>query len=376
MVKLNIGGKEKEISTNLYPMSQMRSVDPDHWYVDVFDALPIYKYFVEINRVDEDEDFDIYQVIFNDLAATGDFEVLLYEFTKSDSSKDDEDDSNKPENSDIEASKYILVSKTEPIMLAYDYEGINIISHLGVDKVKDIYEKYLKKYDQDDDSVKCYVIVKESELYLDDFKVDVKGDLDYDLYNDGFEDVHQSIVKSIEEDKNGLYLLYGTPGTGKSTYIKHLIAECESEKRKFVYVPSKVFEDFTDPSILPFLLRHRGCVFIIEDCEGLITVDDGERSDGIADLLNMTDGILADALNIKIICTFNTDYEKIDEALLRPGRCKCKYEFELLDKDKANRAAEKFGLGKVDKDISLAELFNPEVEFTNKKKKKLGFKVD
>ena len=122
-------------------------------------------------------------------------------------------------------------------------------------------------------------------------------------------------------------------------------------------------------------MRNRGNVFIIEDCENLVTVDEGIRSDGITDLLNMTDGLLSDALNIKIICTFNTDYEKIDDALLRPGRCRCKYEFDLLDKDRANKVAEKFNLQKVDKDISLAELFNPEESFVEEKKRRIGFNV-
>ena len=79
------------------------------------------------------------------------------------------------------------------------------------------------------------------------------------------------------------------------------------------------------------------------------------------------------ALNIKIICTFNTDYSKIDEALLRPGRCRCKYEFTPLDKNKANKVAEKLALKKVDKDVTLAELFNPEMEFKDEKKRKIGF---
>jgi hypothetical protein len=261
-------------------------------------------------------------------------------------------------------------------VIYYDCDGLYISSYLGVDKINEVFEKYLKQYDQEDDKVKCYVIVKDPDMYLDNFDIKLNGELDFDLYNDGFDEIHKNIVNSIENDENGLYLLYGKPGTGKSTYIRHLIKECGTDKRRFVYVPSGLFEDFTDPGILPFLLRNKGCVFIIEDCEGLVTIDGGGRSEGITDLLNMTDGLLADALNIKIICTFNTDYEKIDDALLRPGRCRCKYEFELLDVEKANKVAKKFGLKEVDDDISLAELFNPEIEFKDKKKKKLGFDVD
>ena len=381
MVKVNIGNTVKEVGNNLYAMSQMKCVDQDHWYMEIFDALPVYRYSMDINRIDEDEDFDIYNVIFNDLVASGDFVPLSYDYGKLNYGKTKprcEESVEESNTEKIETNRFILVSNKEPVMIYLDFEMINVVSHLGTDKIEEVVNKYLKKYDQEDDRVKCYVIVKDPDLYLDNFNVDIEGKLDFDLYNDGFEEAHKSIVNSILKDKNGLYLLYGKPGTGKSTYIRHLISECETDKRKFIYVPSKLFEDFTDPAILPFLLRNRGCVFVIEDCEDLITVDDGERSDGISDLLNMTDGILADALNIKIICTFNTDYHKIDEALLRPGRCKCKYEFELLDKDRANKVAEKLGLKKVDKDVSLAELFNPEIEYTSesKKKKKIGFNVN
>ena len=368
----------RRLKNRLFIKPPTYNVDPGYMYMDIYGKFPIYKYSLEINREDEDEAFDIYDVVFKDLVKTGKFEVITYEYNKE--AKKDPDEKPHPENEHHQKEKTVFVDKCylakkdEPVMVCYEYGTLMIYSHLSVNKCEEIYDTYIKKYDQEDNNVKCYVVVKDPQMYLDSFNIKMKDDLDFDLYNEGFDEVHDSIVKSIKEDKNGLYLFYGEPGTGKTTYIRHLIKECGTEKRKFVYVPGQLFENFTDPSILPFLFDNRGCVYIIEDCENLVTVDDGVRSDGISDLLNMTDGLLSDALDIKIICTFNTDYDKIDDALLRPGRCRCKYEFELLEKSRANKVAKKLGLKKVDKDVSLAELFNPELEFTEqKKKRRIGF---
>lgn len=374
-MKVKIGNASRELTNNLFVKSSTYGVDAGYWYGEVFGTLPIYKYYVEVHRINEDEDFDIYNVIYNDLVASGDFEPLNYEYNKNIKKRRGPAPKHVKGN-EIYVDRFYLVHRTDPVMVYYEYGELFVMTHIGTDLIDSVMEKFLGKYNQDDESIKCYIIVKEPDLYLDNFNIDLKGKLDFDMYNEGFENIHKSIVKSIEEDKNGLYLLYGSPGTGKSTYIRHLIQECGTEKRKFVYVPSGLFEDFTDPGILPFLLRNRGCVFIIEDCENLVTVDEGGRSEGITDLLNMTDGLLADALNIKIICTFNTDYEQIDPALLRPGRCRCKYEFELLKKDRANKVAEKLNLQKVENDVSLAELFNPDIEFEDVKKKKIGFNVE
>ena len=383
MAELKLGNITKQISNNLFVNANTRAIDPCYWYMELFDKIPVYQFYMEVHRSDADEKIDIYNVIFNDLISSGEFEPMLYEYNKSKKKEkessmafiNDDEDSTVWDDKDIYTSRFYLVSKNEPLMIYYEYENLNIITHLGTEAIDNVVEKYIKKYNQDNDKVKCYAIVKDPDMYLNDFDIELDGDLDYDMYNEGFEEVHKRIVHSIEKDKNGLYLLYGKPGTGKSTYIRHLIKECGTEDRKFIYVPCKLFDALTDPTSLNFLMRNRGNVFIIEDCENLVTVDDDIRSDGITDLLNMTDGLLSDALNIKIICTFNTDYDKIDEALLRPGRCRCKYDFDLLDKDRANKVAEKFKIQKVDKDISLAELFNPEETFVEEKKKRIGFNV-
>lgn len=383
MAELKLGNITKQISNNLFVNANTRAIDPCYWYMELFDRIPVYQFYMEVHRSDADEKIDIYNVIFNDLISSGEFEPMLYEYNKSKKKEkessmaflNDDEDSTVWDDKNIYTSRFYLVSKNEPLMIYYEYDNLNIITHLGTEAIDNVVEKYIKKYNQDNDKVKCYAIVKDPDMYLNDFDIELDGDLDYDMYNEGFEEVHKRIVHSIEKDKNGLYLLYGKPGTGKSTYIRHLIKECGTEDRKFIYVPCKLFDALTDPTSLNFLMRNRGNVFIIEDCENLVTVDDDIRSDGITDLLNMTDGLLSDALNIKIICTFNTDYEKIDEALLRPGRCRCKYDFDLLDKDRANKVAEKFKIQKVDKDISLAELFNPEETFVEEKKKRIGFNV-
>jgi SpoVK/Ycf46/Vps4 family AAA+-type ATPase len=206
---------------------------------------------------------------------------------------------------------------------------------------------------------------------MEPFEIKLKGELDFGLYNEGFEEINKEIVRSIKEDDNGLYILHGDAGTGKTTYIRHLIKQLKNNK-KFVYVPSNLVNDITSPQFLSFLMGNRNCVFVIEDCENLVVTKNNTRSSAVADMLNMSDGLLADALNIKFICTFNTNEKNIDNALLRPGRCRMKYDFGKLKKERAIEAAKKLGLKEPDKDISLAELFSGENKFVEEKKK-IGF---
>lgn len=181
------------------------------------------------------------------------------------------------------------------------------------------------------------------------------------LYNDSFLKEDKKISEFIEKDEeSGLVILHGEKGTGKSTYIKHLI-NAHPEK-KFVYVPSNLVNLLGDPGFGSFLTTLNNHTIILEDCENVIADRKSNvlsYGSAVSLLLNMTDGILADDLNIKFICTFNDDMKNIDPALLRKGRCVSKYEFTPLSKEKAEALLKEKGIeAHIEKDLTLADIFH------------------
>ena len=193
-------------------------------------------------------------------------------------------------------------------------------------------------------------------------------------YNDDFLPVYDRLGKFLTEDETGLVLLYGECGTGKTSIIYDLISKYPNH---YIIVPSLLSTRIAEPEFITFLMAYSDSVFILEDCEQLLMdrEDIGPNS-GISAILNMSDGLAAKACNIKFICTFNADIDKIDSALLRKGRCKAKYEFTKLDKEKVDALNKKYNLGlKKIEPLTLAEIYNAdESDYSeNKSIKKIGF---
>jgi len=98
----------------------------------------------------------------------------------------------------------------------------------------------------------------------------------------------------------------------------------------------------------------------------------------VSNILNMTDGVLGDCLNIQIIATLNTTREKLDTALLRKGRLIAEHEFKALTEDEASKVFKSIGIDKkVDKPLTLTEIYNHEEEDLAEKdqpKKFIGFR--
>lgn len=177
-------------------------------------------------------------------------------------------------------------------------------------------------------------------------------DLDVN-YGYGFQEFHTQLMQRFSTSSKGLVLFHGQPGTGKTYYIRHLLRQMAASNKRVIYMPPNMVDHLVDPTFMTFLINilkqwssgGKSCVLLIEDAEPLLAKrQEGVRIQGVTNLLNMTDGLLNDMLNIQIICTFNVDLRKLDSALLRPGRLIARKEFKALSELDANLLAQRLGI--------------------------------
>ena len=237
-----------------------------------------------------------------------------------------------------------------------------------VEKLTEELKKFYKKPILPPNNV--YTVAYDNGFYLN--KLPTKDFAELDIlknYNTDFIAENEIIKKFVEADnESGLIILHGDKGTGKSTYIRHLISSYP--EKKFVYIPANLVNILSQPNFSSFLMTLQEHIIILEDCEEAIKDRKANGSPAaVSLLLNMTDGLLSDGLGLKFICTFNDDVKNIDTALLRRGRLVSKYEFKPLVAEKANALLEelygdKFDNGEyeisptTDKDLSLADIYH------------------
>lgn len=88
----------------------------------------------------------------------------------------------------------------------------------------------------------------------------------------------------------------------------------------------------------------------------------------------MSDGFPADFLNLCIFCTFNTELDNIDPALLRKGRLKGMFEFKPLEQEQVETLAGVLGVNsKLNGPVTIAELCNEQGVKFQYQKKSVGF---
>lgn len=173
-----------------------------------------------------------------------------------------------------------------------------------------------------------------------------------------------------------ILLLIGPPGTGKTTFIRGLLAHRNCSA--IVTYDAGILEK-----------DHFFAKFIEDDAEVMVLEDSDaflkSRSDGntmMHRFLNVGDGLVTTKGKKMIFSTNLPSIRDIDSALVRPGRCFDIVTFDQLNVEQANNLANKLGAklpvrprGKETEPYSIAEVFNQQSENTSKSQanRKVGF---
>lgn len=179
------------------------------------------------------------------------------------------------------------------------------------------------------------------------------------FYNDDFLPVHKLIIEKLSMEKGkGIVLLHGLPGTGKTTYLRHLIC---CLKKRILFVSPAVAGNLMNPEFIDLLVDNPDSVLVIEDAENILLDRKQQRNASVSNLLNLSDGLLSDCLNVQVICTFNSSLNMVDTAFLRKGRLIAQYEFGKLTPGKAAVLSKHLGFsGDIKKPMTIAEIAGQE----------------
>lgn len=264
----------------------------------------------------------------------------------------------------MEFTKTLVVMEADMIiMLGEDYAEI-LFSNTDYERANNMVLAFSKHKAPEKEADFEINIITQSTYGLDLKSLAIKPtELDIDLYyNSDFKAVDAVIKERLSKDnEKGIVLLHGLPGTGKTTYLRHLIGGL---KKKILFVSPGVAGNLMNPEFMDLLLDNPNAVLIIEDAENIIMDRRYSSMSSVSNLLNISDGLLSDCLNVQIICTFNSAVNMVDEALMRKGRLIARYEFGKLDTAKAQMLSNHLGFDQlISKPMTLAEITNPDENF-------------
>lgn len=213
--------------------------------------------------------------------------------------------------------------------------------HNFISKFVDKYCELEEKDEDDDIAGRIYTLVDTPHGYqlteFDNMAVKFQPDNYPEEISNGFTKMVTNF--GLERPNGRLSLLTGEPGTGKTYFIRGLINAFQ--KCKFVIVDPAIMSTIGKPQMVNTFLsisnKNKPTVLLIEDADSCLVQRMSDNMSYISQLLNLTDGIYGDAMNIHVIASTNQHNLEIDDALKRPGRLHQILNFRMLNQKEAER---------------------------------------
>lgn len=325
-------------SSNLFDDAYVNS---KNLYLQLFGKIPQLNY---VNRIDGEKSFNVIKEKYKDDIV----DILQYKWYRQEKKAYQFD-----QTVVIFGKGVILELDTNYCEIYYDHDHVTLAQ-----EITELLQKHKER--QRRQPLEINLIVKSrNSLELRAMEIN-RTKLDIDLfYEDDFKEVDQTIRNRLNRNKDkGIVLLHGLPGTGKTTYLRWLVGKI---KKRVLFLSPSIAEDIMSPELIQLLIGNSNSVVIIEDAENIIMDRRTSGNSTVSNLLNISDGLLADFLNVQLVCTFNSSLTSVDQALLRKGRLIAKYEFGKLGIPKAQALSNHLGQSvEINKPMTVAEIANPD----------------
>ena len=315
-------------------------VNSKNLYLHLFGKIPQMNY---INRIDGEKSFNVIKEKYKDDIT----DILQYKWYRKEKKAYQFDQTEV-----VFRNGLLLELDTNYCEIYYDHGHEALVQ-----EITEILQKHKER--QRRQPLEINLIVKSgNSLELRAMEIN-RTKLDIDLfYEHDFKEIDHTIRTRLNRNKDkGIVLLHGLPGTGKTTYLRWLVGKI---KKRVLFLSPSIAEDIMSPELIQLLIGNSNSVVIIEDAENIIMDRRTSGNSTVSNLLNISDGLLADFLNVQLVCTFNSSLTSVDQALLRKGRLIAKYEFGKLGINKAQALSNHLGHNlTINEPMTVAEIANP-----------------
>lgn len=136
---------------------------------------------------------------------------------------------------------------------------------------------------------------------------------------------YDQIVELLPGGARGRLVIFeGPPGTGKTHLVRALLSDL-SEQVCSIFIPANMAGQLGNPELLTLLTTtaervQKPLMLVMEDADEAITRRGVDNMSRVTTILGLTDGILADITNVRIVVTTNARKVETDAATTRAAR--------------------------------------------------------